>query len=216
MVTPMIVTDAVHEYLAAVRLEPDAVLAEMEEQGRAEGIPIVSADTGRLLHVLALAIGARRIVEIGTAIGVSTLHLARALPGDGELISFEIDPARHADAGAYLERAGVADRVDLRLEDALEGLRRLEGPFDLAFLDAAKGQYEEYLRLTLPLLRTRGVVLVDNVLMSGSVAENRPLGPWSAESVAGARTFNERLLAHPELEATLLPVGDGVAVAVKR
>jgi predicted O-methyltransferase YrrM len=212
----VIVTDAVQDYLATVRPQPDAVLAEMEEQGRAEGIPIVSPDTGRLLHVLALAAGARRVVEIGTAIGVSTLHLARALPEDGELISFEIDPSRHADARAYLERAGVADRVDLRLEDALEGLPKLEGPFDLAFLDAAKGQYEEYLRLTLPLLRPRAIVAVDNVLMSGSVAENRPIGPWSAESVAGARAFNERLLDHAELVATLLPVGDGVAVAVKR
>jgi predicted O-methyltransferase YrrM len=212
----VIVTDAVQEYLTATRPEPDAVLAEMEEQGRADGIPIVSPATGRLLHVLALAIGARRVVEIGTAIGVSTLYLARALPDDGELISFEIDASRHADAGAYLERAGVAGRVDLRLEDALEGLARLEGPFDLAFLDAAKGQYEDYLRLSLPLLPSRGLVVVDNVLMSGSVAENRPIGPWSAESVAAARAFNERLLAHPELDATLLPVGDGVAVAVKR
>jgi caffeoyl-CoA O-methyltransferase len=216
MVAGMIVTEAVQDYLQAVRPAADPVLAEMEEHGARDGIPIVSAETGRLLHVLALAAGARRVVEIGTAIGVSTLHLARALPPDGELVSFEIDAERRDAAQSYLERAGVADRVDLRLQDALEGLRELDGPFDLAFLDAAKGQYADYLDLTLPLLRPRGVVAVDNVLMSGSVAENRPVGPWSADAVAGARAFNERLLAHPELVMTVLPVGDGVAVGVRR
>jgi caffeoyl-CoA O-methyltransferase len=212
----MIVTPAVRDYLAAIRPAPDALLAEMEAHGAREGIPIVDPHSGALLHVLARAIGARRIVEIGTAIGVSTLHLARALPQGGELVSFEIDPARHAAASAYLGRAGVAARVDLRLRDARAGLAELSGPFDLAFLDGVKAEYEEYLELVVPLLRRGGLVAVDNVLMSGTVAEGRGDGHWTDEQVATARAFNLRLLSHPALVATVTPVGDGIALAARR
>jgi caffeoyl-CoA O-methyltransferase len=212
----MIVTPAVRDYLDATRPPADALLAEMQAHGARERIPILDAQSGALLHVLARAIGARRIVEVGTAIGVSTLHLARALPARGELVSFEIDPERHAAARAYLERDSLEARADLRLRDAREGLSELTGPFDLAFLDGVKAEYEDYLRLVVPLLRTGGLVAVDNVLMSGTVAENRSDGHWSEAQIATARAFNERLLAHPQLVATITPVGDGIALAAKR
>jgi predicted O-methyltransferase YrrM len=212
----MIVTNAVADYLADLRGQPDPVLAEMEERGAREGIPIVVPETGGLLHVLALCRGARRIVEVGTAIGVSTLYLARALPEDGVVVSFEIDPERQAAAREYLERAGVLDRTDLRLQDAREGLEALEGPFDMAFIDGVKTQYGEYFDALLPLLGPRAVLAVDNVLMSGTVAEGRGDGHWSDEQIARARDFNRRLLDHRELVGTLTPVGDGVLVAVRR
>lgn len=212
----MIVTAAVRGYLDATRPQADLLLAEMQAHGARERIPILDAQSGALLHVLARAIGARRIVEVGTAIGVSTLHLARALPADGELISFEIDAERCDAARRYLDRDGLAGRIDLRLQDARAGLAELTGPFDLAFLDGVKAEYEEYLRLVVPLLRPGGLVAVDNVLMSGTVAENRGDGHWSDEQVATARVFNERLLAHPQLVATITPVGDGIALAAKR
>src|SRR5947199_4822666 len=136
----MVVTDAVSQYMAELRSAPDPVLAEMEDQGAREHIPIVVPETGALLHVLALARGARRILEVGTAIGVSTLYLARALPEDGTIVSFEIDPERHAAATGYLERAGLLDRADLRLQDAREGLAQLSGQFDMAFVDGVKAQ----------------------------------------------------------------------------
>lgn len=212
----MIVTEAVTGYLEEIRAEPDSVLAEMEEQGRRERIPIVQPEAGALLHVLALAAGARRILEVGTAIGVSTLYLARAVPDDGQVITFEIDPERQATARDYLERAGVLDRVDLRLRDAREGLAELEGQFDLAFVDGVKAQYGQYFDGVLPLLRPGGVLAVDNVLMSGTVAENRADGHWTEEQIATAREFNRRLLGDRQLAGTLTPVGDGVLVAVKR
>ncbi|HEY2438008.1 MAG TPA: O-methyltransferase [Solirubrobacteraceae bacterium] len=212
----MIVTNAVADYLADLRGQPDPVLAEMEERGAREGIPIVVPETGGLLHVLALCRGARRIVEVGTAIGVSTLYLARALPEDGVVVSFEIDPERQAAAREYLERAGVLDRTDLRLQDAREGLEALEGQFDMAFIDGVKTQYGEYFDALLPLLGPRAVLAVDNVLMSGTVAEGRGDGHWSDEQIARARDFNRRLLDHRELVGTLTPVGDGVLVAVRR
>ncbi len=212
----MIVTSAVSEYLNNVRRQPDPVLAEMEEQAAREGIPIVVPETGAMLHVLALCRGARRIVEVGTAIGVSTLYLARALPDDGVVVSFEIDPDRQADARRYLERAGVIDRVDLRLQDARQGLDSLDGPFDMAFIDGVKAQYGQYFDALLPLLGSRAVLAVDNVLMSGTVAEGRSDGHWSPEQIERARAFNQRLIDHEQLVGTVTPVGDGVLVAVRR
>ena len=212
----MIVTEAVTRYLAELKSEPDPVLAEMEAQGAREGIPIVQPPTGALLHVLALACGARRVVEVGTAIGVSTLYLARALPEDGAVVSFEVDAERHDAARGYLERAGVIDRTDLRLQDAREGLEGLSGSFDMAFIDGVKAQYGDYFDGLLPLLRPGGVLAVDNVLMSGTVAEGRSDGHWTDDQIATARVFNERLLSHPDLLGTLTPVGDGVLIAVRR
>lgn len=211
----MIVTDAVHDYLARSRRQPDPVLAEMEEHGRRDRIPIVPPETGQLLHVLALARGARRVVEVGTAIGVSTLCLARALPEGGTVVSFEIDAGRHQAARGYLERAGVLDRVDLRLQDAREGLGQLSGPFEMAFIDGVKIQYGEYFEALFPLLGRGAVLAVDNVLMGGTVAEGRSDGRWDQEQIEGARAFNERLLTHEQLTATITPVGDGVLIAVR-
>jgi caffeoyl-CoA O-methyltransferase len=212
----MIVTSAVAGYLADLRAQPDPVLAEMKEHAARDGIPIVVPETGQLLQVLALARGARRIVEVGTAIGVSTLYLARALPDDGLVVSFEVDPERHAAARRYLEQAGVIDRADLRLQDAREGLESLDGPFDMAFIDGVKAQYGDYFEALLPLLGSRAVLAVDNVLMSGTVAEGRSDGHWSQEQIDRARGFNQRLLDHEQLVGTVTPVGDGVLVAVRR
>jgi caffeoyl-CoA O-methyltransferase len=213
----VIVTEAVSDYLAQLRPDPDPVLAEMEAHGARDRIPIVVPEAGRLLQVLALARAARRIVEVGTAIGVSTLYLARALPEDGTIVSFEIDPERHEAARGYLERAGVLERADLRLQDAREGLTSLEpASFDFAFIDGVKAQYGDYLELVLPLIAPSGVLAVDNVLMSGSVAEGRSDGGWSDEQIAGMREFTRRLLSDERLTGTVTPVGDGVLVAVRR
>ena len=212
----MIVTEAVTTYLEAIRPAPDPVLAEMEAHAARDGIPIVHAPAGQLLTVLAVATGASRVVEIGTAIGVSTLYLARGLAEGGRIVSFEVDPERRDAAAGDLERAGVADRIDLRLKDAREGLAELAPPVDLAFIDGVKEQYPDYLDAVIPLLRPGAVVAVDNVLMSGAVAEGVATGPWGEGHVVGMRAFNERLMSRPELAATITPVGDGVALAVRR
>jgi len=212
----VIVTTAVDAYLESLRPEPDPVLAEMQAQAAREGIPIVGAETGALLRVLALARGARRVVEVGTAIGVSTLYIARALAPGGVIVSFEIDEARHHAARGYLDRAGVLDRAELRLQDARAGLAELRGPFDMAFLDGVKAQYADYLDLVLPLLGTGAVLAVDNVLMSGTVAEGAGDGHWTDDQIATARAFNQRVLSLEQFDGTITPVGDGVLVAVHR
>jgi caffeoyl-CoA O-methyltransferase len=215
-VAPVIVTEAVHAYLASLRPEPDPVLAEMEARGDRDSIPIVVPETGALLSLLARASGARRVIEVGTAIGVSTLYIAGALAPGGTIVSFEVDEERHRAARGYLERAGVLDRADLRLQDARAGLASLEGPFDMAFVDGVKTQYDDYLDLVLPLLGERGILAVDNVLMSGTVADGRSDGNWTGEQIAAIRELNERVLALDQFESTVLAVGDGVLLGVRR
>jgi predicted O-methyltransferase YrrM len=213
----MIVSDAVEAYLLDSRPAPDPMLAEMQAHGERERIPIVVPVTGALLQVLTAASGARRAVEVGTAIGVSTLHVARGLRDGGTIVSFEVDGQRHRAARDYLDRAGVGGLADLRLQDAGEGLAELEpGTFDIAFLDGLKGDYQRHLELALPLLRTGGTLVVDNTLLSGTVAEGRPGHHWSGEDVDAMREFNRLLLSRDDLDAVLLPVGDGVIVAVRR
>jgi caffeoyl-CoA O-methyltransferase len=213
---PMILAASVERYLAGLVPEPDAVLAEMRAHGARDGIPIVVPEAGALLGVLARAAGARTVVEVGTAIGVSTLHLARAVGPGGRVISFEIDAERQAAARDYLTRAGVIDRTDLRLQDAAAGLRALTEPLDMAFLDGLKGDYPEHLELILARVRPGGVVAVDNVLLTGTVATGQADGYWSEEHIERMRAFNRRLVTDPRLDATVLPVGDGIAVAVVR
>lgn len=208
----MINDPAVTDYLTGLEPDPDPLLAEMRAHGERDGIPIVFPATGGLLEVLAAATQARRAVEIGTAIGVSTLHLSR---GGAHVTSFEIDPERHAAAKDYLGRGGF--EPDLRLQDATEGLATLEpGSFDLAFIDGPKAGYETHLDQAVQLLRPGGLLLVDNVLMSGSAATGEPTGQWGADSVELIRAFNDGLRRREDLRTTFLPVGDGVAMAVRQ
>jgi predicted O-methyltransferase YrrM len=215
-VPPMILTDAVATYLEALVPAPDPLLSEMRDHGARDRIPIVVPETGHLLQTLATATGARRVVEVGTAIGVSTLHLARAVGDGGLVVTFEIDQARQRAARGYLERAGVLDRVDLRLQDAGEGLGELDGGFDLAFLDGVKSDYARHLELVLPRLRPRGMLLVDNVLLDGEVATPNPAGHWEEATVTGMRKFTASLASRDDLITCVLPMGDGVALAVRR
>jgi predicted O-methyltransferase YrrM len=212
----VIVSQAVSTYLQDIRHAPDLVLAEMEAHGERDGIPIVVPETGQLLQVLAAVTQARRVLEVGTAIGVSTLYLARGMSPDGRLVSFEIDEERHNAARDYLARAGVGERCDLRLEDARTGLPSLDGPFDLAFIDGVKAQYGNYFEHVLPLLGPGSVLAVDNVLMNGTVAENQTDGHWTEEQIAMMRDFTAQLLADERLTATVTPVGDGLLIAVHR
>lgn len=212
----MIFAEGLEDYIRSLVPDPDPVLAEMQAHGERDGIPIVYPETGILLEVLVALAGARTAVEVGTAIGVSTLHIARGLREGGTVISFEVDAERQTAARGYLERAGVGDRVDLRLEDGAEGLAGLEGPIDFAFLDAWKGDYPQHLALVIPLLRPGGAVAIDNVLLSGAVPAGRGVAHWSEEDVLRMRAFNADLVADRGLAATILSIGDGVALAVRR
>lgn len=206
-----ILQPAQEAYIERLLPPRDAILREMEEHAARENIPISDPEVGLLLSILARAIGARRILEIGAAIGYGTLWLARGA-AEAEIVAIDVDPGRLAAARGYLQRAGVADRVDLRQGPALEVLPGLSGPFDLAYVDAVKLEYRRYLDLLLPRLRVGGLVLADNLLWKGRVADP----PAEKDEEADAlRAFNGYLMIHPQLQSLVLPLGDGLGIATK-
>jgi predicted O-methyltransferase YrrM len=210
-----ILDEVVERYLRDLRPDRSPVMAEMEEQAERDSIPIVHSETGRLLAVLCRVLDPV-VLEVGTAIGYSTLHMAEQLR-EGRVVTLERDPERAAQARSYLERGGVADRVELVEGDALETLPGLAGPFDLLFVDASKGEYARYIELAEPKLTKRALMVVDNLLMSGEVA--LPEGAqtrWNPDSLASARRLNSDLLSSADWLACVLPVGDGIGVAARR
>jgi caffeoyl-CoA O-methyltransferase len=201
-------------YLDRMLPPRDALLREMEDLAHREDVPITDPEVGRLLGVLARAAGARSILEIGTAIGYGTLWLARGAP-EARVTTIDIDPQQIARARGFLERAGVLGRVELVEGPALEVLHRLPGPFDLVFIDAVKSEYRRYLDLTLPKLRVGGTLVFDNLLWGGRVAAADEEDDDEGESTDALRAFNGYLMMHPQLDAVLLPLGDGTGLATK-
>lgn len=204
-------------YLERLLPPRDALLREMEERAEREDIPISDPEVGRMLGILARSTGARLIVEIGTAIGYGALCLARGAP-EARVISIDTDPQRLADARGYLERGGVADRVELIEGAALDVLPRLQGPFDLAYVDAVKTEYRRYLDTLLPILRVGGTMAFDNLLWKGLVAdppEEEPDEEADDKNADALRAFNGYLMMHPQLQAVVLPFGDGLGLATK-
>lgn len=210
-----ILADHVASYLAELRPGPGPVMAEMEELAEREGVPIVHWETGRLLAALCRAMDPV-VLEVGTAIGYSTLHMAEQLER-GRVVTLERDPARAAQARDFLGRAGVADRVELVEGDARETIAALDGPFDLLFVDGTKTEYREYVELAEPKLSERALLVVDNLLMSGEVALPEDAETfWSKENLASARELNAKLVSDERWVGCVLPVGDGIGVASRR
>ncbi len=210
-----ILHEHVEGYLRALRPQRDAVTAEMEALAERDSVPIVEWETGRFLATLCRATDPR-VLEVGTAVGYSALHIAQALE-HGKLVTLEIDPARAATAREFLDEAGVGERVEIVEGDARETIPNLEGPFDMLFIDAKKDQYREYFELAEPLLSQRALLVVDNLLMSGEVALPHHADTfWAEESLAAAREFSVELLASERWLGSVLPIGDGVGFAARR
>jgi len=214
---PEFVHPAVAGYLASLHGAGVSLLAEIRERSKADGVPAISPDTGRLLHVLAASDAPRRILEIGTGYGSSGMHLASALAPGGMLFTIERDPARAAIARQHFERAGLASRVSVMVGEAARLVHKVAGPFDLILQDGPKDLYEPVLDRLVGLLRPGGVLVSDNILWQGDVIPGFRAEPvHSAESTAIMARYNQRLAADPRLSTVFLPVGDGVAVSVTR
>jgi len=196
-------------------MEPpaDDLVAEMEAHAERDGIPIADRSVAHLQAILARATDADRALEFGTAIGYSTLHVART---GTRVVTMEVDDERIGAASQYLERAEVRDRVDIVRGPALETLPDLDGPFDLVFLDAVKEEYEAYLDLALPMVPEGGMVVADNLLWHGNVpADDADVEEGYEESTEALRRFNETFVGHDQLDAIVSPLGDGTGIAVK-
>jgi caffeoyl-CoA O-methyltransferase len=212
-----IVPDLIERYLSGLNRAHDAVLDEIARAGSDADLPLIDAEVGALLRVLATAIGARHILEIGTCIGYSGIWLAGALPNDGMLITMEKDADRARIAKANFERAGLGDRVSIMIGDAQLKIAKVAGPFDLIFQDGHKPLYNTLLESLVGLLRPGGLLVTDNVLWDGEVVPGFVDTPRNnADDTRAIVEYNERVSAHPQLLTSIVPLRDGVAISVKR
>ncbi len=202
------------DYLQRLHRNPAALLLELEQLGNYDDVPIVDRATGRLLSTLVHAMQANRILELGTAYGYSTLWMALAMPPNGRIWTVDPDRARTAIAQQFLERAGKAGAVNIINQPALDILRSFpQRNVDVVFIDAVKTEYLDYLNLIVPLVKPSGLVIVDNLLWSGRSA-TEPDSTDSSETRA-IREFNRAFLNHPQLESTIVPIGDGIGIGAR-
>jgi predicted O-methyltransferase YrrM len=212
-----VVPDAIEQYLSSLNHQADDVLKDIARSGEQQDLPLVDAEVGVLLRVLATAIQARRILEIGTAIGYSGIWLAGALPADGSLMTMEVDEQRARQAREHFTRAGLANRASVIVGDAQRMLAKVAGPFDLIFQDGDKKLYGPMLDRLVELLRPGGVLVTDNVLWDGEVVPGFVTTPRrDAGETRAIVEYNERLNTHPHLITSIVPLRDGVAISVKR
>jgi len=207
-----ITVPAVEDYLYSLLPPRDEVLTEIEGEAAKRDIPIVGPAVGRILFQLALMIGAKTVFELGSAIGYSTIWWARAVGEGGRVIYTDGDRKKAEEARRYFDRAGVSGRITLKTGDALEFLSEERGEYDIIFNDVDKEDYPRVFKLVLPRLRKGGLFVTDNVLWSGKVGQKNPL----ESSTKAILEFNQLLYGSQDLFTTILPIRDGLGVAVKR
>ena len=211
-----IVPDAIEQYLAGLNRAGDSVLDQIARDNATRGLPLVDAEVGALLRVLATSVKAARILEIGTAIGYSGIWLAKALPPGGILVTMEFDEDRAREARENFTRAGVSDRVSVVVGDAQLKIAKVAGPFDLIFQDGDKRLYTPLLDRLVALLRPGGLLITDNVLWDGEVAPGfQPSPRKNPDDTRAIIEYNQRVAAHRQLLTSIVPLRDGVSISVK-
>jgi predicted O-methyltransferase YrrM len=209
---PGIFVPEAETYINSLLPARDAVLRKMERYAAGHKVPIVGPACARVLHQLALLVRARRVFEMGSAIGYSTLWLARAVGPKGKVFYTDGDPANAERARGYLREAGMLGRVKFLVGDALESLKATPGQFDLIFNDVSKKQYPAAFKLAVPRVRAGGLFITDNVLWSGKVT--RPAAADDADTRA-IQEFNRMVYKSRDVMTTIVPLRDGMAVCVK-
>jgi caffeoyl-CoA O-methyltransferase len=202
----------VDQYIRSLIPERDDVLKEMEDRAAREHIPIIGPVVGTLLSQFARAIHAKRIAELGSAIGYSTIWLARAVAEGGNVLYTDGSETNAKDAARYFERAGIRDRVEICVGDALQSFSRVSGEFDLIFNDVDKEGYPEVYRQAAHRVRVGGFLITDNALRRGRVADPAIEGDVEINAV---REFNSPMCSDPRFQTTVLPLRDGVTVALR-
>ncbi|MFY0543376.1 O-methyltransferase [Brevibacillus sp. H7] len=210
----MITNPLIDEYISRLIPVRSPLLHRLEQEAAAEGIPIVQLPTAKVLRTLLLLHQPRSILEVGTAIGYSTIWLAEAAP-QAKIVTMELDESRIVRARSNFAEAGLDDRIELIAGDAAQGLPGTY-QFDCLFIDAAKGQYRTFLDMYLPLLQENGLLICDNVLFRGMVASPEQANKRQRPLVDKLDRLNGWLMEHPELDTSIIPVGDGIAVSLKR
>ena len=200
------------EYLDQLLPQRDPLLEEMEKYAAEHRVPIADVEVARFLQISARVSNAKRALEIGMAISYSVIHLLRGMGKDGLVVTIEPNDEMIRASEDYLGRAGLRDQVRIERGKALDVMPRLDETFDLLFIDAVKEEYRRYLDLGLERLKPGGLVIVDNLLWGGKVADG---SEQSDSATLALRDFNHYFVNHPQLLAEVLPVGDGLGYAVK-
>jgi len=198
------------EYLINVTPERDQVLEDMERYAVERNFPIVGPLVGRFLYLLAQAIQARRVLELGSGFGYSAYWFAKATARDSEVICTEGNMENARRAEEYLRRGGIAGKVKFLVGDALKLIDDIDGQFDIVFNDIEKHQYPRAFRKVLPRLRKGGLLISDNVLRDGKILDRKP-----EAGTAGILTYNRLIYSSRELFSTIIPLRDGVSVSIK-
>jgi caffeoyl-CoA O-methyltransferase len=207
---PGILEPQVEKYLSSLLPERDAVLADIEKYAKERNIPIIGPDCGRLLGLMAKISGAKRIFEMGSAIGYSAIWFARAAGPGAEIYCTDGDAANAELARKNFERAGVSKSIRFMTGEAVDLIDSTEGSFDIILIDVYKHQYPSALKKALPRLKSGGLVITDNVLWSGRVTE-----PPEDDNTRGILEFNRIVFGSPELFSVIVPLRDGVAICRK-
>ena len=213
---------AINEYLLDIIPERDAVLTEMEAYARERRFPIVGPLVGRVLHQLVLLTNPKRIFEMGSGFGYSAYWMAKALrEPDASIICTDGSQENAERAAAYLARGGIAERIDYRVGNALDIIDETEGEFDIIYNDIDKDGYPEAFRKAIPRLRRGGLFITDNMLWMGRVVQDVPeVAPedeqWLHEATRGVKELTRLLYSSPDVFTTIIPLRDGISVAVKR
>lgn len=209
---PRPVADAEMEVYAAAHSTPASdhlrAVAEATRAWSHHADYMIDEVEGKLLSLLVAISGARRILEVGTFTGYSALSMAESLPADGHITTLELDRNHAAKAGEHIVSAGLGDRISVVQGPAMDTLGKLEGPFDLAFIDADKPGYPAYYDAIVPLMRPGGLIVADNVLRSGRVLDATAIDA----GVVGMRKFNDKAVADPRVDAVMLTIRDGVSL----
>jgi caffeoyl-CoA O-methyltransferase len=212
------ITEQLYDYIVETFAQEDDLLKTMPGEAQKKGIPLIniSPEQGKFLQVLMGATGAKKVLEVGSLFGYSTLWMARALPANGKLITVELNPLHADTTRENIARAGLAAYVEVRQGDARKVLPQLanQAPFDLAFIDAEKAEYVDYFEQVMKLMRKGGLVIADNASAHGEVWQADP--QENRDHTLAIRALNQRMATDPRLTSLLVPISDGMCVGVVR
>ena len=213
----MIVDERMVTYIRSLEVPESAVIEAIEQEALRDRVPIIRKEMQSFLKVLLMIKRPMRILEVGTAVGFSSILMSEYMPEGGHITTIENYDKRIPIARANFKRAGKEEQIDLIEGDALEVMHGLEGPYDLIFVDAAKGQYIHYLPEVMRLLGIDGVLVSDNVLQEGDIIESRFAVERRNRTIhSRMREYLYELKHHDQLQTSIIPLGDGVALSVKR
>lgn len=211
-----ITQDYVESYIRSTLKDREGLMKDMEEYASENHVPIVQKEVAALIEVLTKAVKAKRVLEVGTAIAYSTSIFAFAMGKDGHVTTIERNETMIEVAKENIKKNNLENQIKIIQDDAQEVLKYLEGEFDIIFLDGAKGQYNDFLDNCLRLLKVGGIIISDNILFKGMVATDELVIRRKRTIVNRMRQYLDYICNHPQLDTTIIPIGDGVAISYKK